>query len=257
MGKMMKKYAVITGASSGIGKEFARQLSQEGYHLILTARNEKRLNEIKEKLNHCEIFVADLSKQEDIIKFFNNIKDRKIDIFINNAGFGDCSYFLNGNLDKEINMIDVNVKAVHILTKLILKKMQTYDKGYILNVSSSAGLLPAGPYMATYYATKSYVCSLTTAIARELKEHHSHVYIGALCPGPVDTEFNRHANVEFALKGISTKKCVLYALKKMKKRKVIIVPTITMKLSVFCMRILSRNIYASIVSHQQKKKKKI
>lgn len=253
----MEKYAVITGASSGIGKEFAIELSQKGYNLILTARNKEKLDAIARKLDKCEIVIADLSKEEDVVYLFDRIKDKKIDIFINNAGFGDCSYFLDGDINKETKMIDVNIKALHLLTKLILKQMQKYNEGYLLNVASSAGLLPAGPYMATYYATKSYVTSLTTAIAQELKGHHSHVYIGALCPGPVDTEFNSHANVEFALKGISPKECVSYALKKMKKRKIIIVPTLTMKFSIFCTKILPRKLYVSIVSHQQKKKKKI
>lgn len=122
-------------------------------------------------------------------------------------------------------MIDVNIKAVHILTKKFLPDMIARNEGYILNVASVAGLMPAGPYMATYYATKAYVTSFTSAIAEEL-EKKSNVYVGSLCPGPVDTEFNQVADVKFNLKGITSEYCVNYALDKMYKRKKIIVPTI-------------------------------
>src|SRR3712207_3650653 len=118
-----------------------------------------------------------------------------------------------------MSMIDINIKAVHILTKLFIQDFLKRDKGYILNVASSAGLMPAGPYMSTYYASKSYVTSLTSGIARELKEHKSNVYIGALCPGPVETEFNKVANSDFSIKGISAKFCAECAVSGMFKRK--------------------------------------
>ena len=251
----MKNYAVVTGASAGIGMEFARQLSAKGYKLILTARREERLQELAGELDtECEIIPADLSKKEECLRFFESIKDRKIDILINNAGFGDCNLFLDGNLDKELDMVDVNVKAMHTLLKLMLQKMYREKHGYILNVASSAGLLPAGPYMATYYATKAYVTSLTQAVAQELKEAGSRVYVGALCPGPVDTEFNAVANVEFALKGITPEYCVRYALRKMAKRQTIIVPTALMKLSTTMGHMSPRSWSVKITSGQQKKK---
>jgi len=132
--------------------------------------------------------------------------------------------------------------------------MQKENHGYILNVASSAGLLPAGPYMATYYATKAYVSSLTQAVARELKEMDSRVYVGALCPGPVDTEFYDVANVEFTLKGITPEYCVEYAIKQMIKRQTVIVPTMLMKLSTTMGRISPRDLTIKITSGQQKKK---
>ena len=158
------------------------------------------------------------------------------------------------NLKKEIDMIDVNIKAMHILLKRVLLKMEQRDRGIILNVASSAGLLPAGPYMATYYATKSYVVSLTKAISEELKENGSDVYIGALCPGPVDTEFNDMADVIFALKGISPKYCVREAIMGIKKRKTIIVPSLKMKLAVVGQKALPENMLLKIVAKQQRKK---
>lgn len=251
----MKNYAVITGASAGLGTEFAKQLADKGYKLILTARREERLKNLAEELPvECVIVPADLSKTEECLRFFAAIKEKKIDIFINNAGFGDCNLFLEGDLDKELDMIDLNVKAMHTLFKLMLQKMQKENHGYILNVASSAGLLPAGPYMATYYATKAYVSSLTQAVAQELKENSSRVYVGALCPGPVDTEFNDVANVEFALKGISAEYCVEYALKQMIKRQTVIVPTMLMKLSTTMGRVSPRNLTIKITSGQQRKK---
>lgn len=251
----MKNYAVITGASAGLGMEFAKQLADKGYHLILTARREERLKALAESLPvECVIIPADLSKTEECFRFFEMIQERKIDIFINNAGFGDCNLFLEGDLQKELDMIDLNIKAMHTLCKLFLQKMQKEKHGYILNVASSAGLLPAGPYMATYYATKAYVTSLTQAIAQELKETASPVYVGALCPGPVETEFNEVANVEFALKGISAEYCVNYALKQMIKRKNVIVPTMIMKLSTTMGHMSPRKLTVKITSGQQRKK---
>jgi len=251
----MEKYAVITGASSGIGKEFAKLLSLNGYHLILVARRKEKLQELETELHTiCDIFVADLSLEKDCLALYDFIKNMKIDIFINNAGFGDCCHFIDGNLEKEMNMIRVNVQAVHLLTKLILSHMYKEDYGFILNVASSAGLMPAGPYMSTYYATKAYVTSLTQGIAEELRKQHSHVYVGCLCPGPVDTEFNQIAEVEFSLKGISAKYCVHYAYQMMMKRKVVIVPSWKMKIAVIGGHFLPRQWLVRIAAHQQKKK---
>ncbi|MBO5177635.1 MAG: SDR family oxidoreductase [Lachnospiraceae bacterium] len=251
----MKNYAVITGASAGLGTEFAKQLADKGYKLILTARREERLKALAESLPvECVIVPADLSKTEECLRFFDLIKDYKVDIFINNAGFGDCNSFLESDLDMELDMIDVNVKAMHTLCKKMLQKMQKENHGYILNVASSAGLLPAGPYMATYYATKAYVSSLTQAIAQELKEMDSRVYVGALCPGPVDTEFYDVANVEFTLKGITPEYCVEYALKQMIKRQTVIVPTLLMKASTLASKVAPRSLAVKITSGQQRKK---
>ncbi len=251
----MKKYAVITGASSGIGLEFARQLAEKGYALILTARKEDKLKKVAETMDaEYEILIADLEQEEECYRFFEQIKERDIEVFINNAGFGDCGYFTETDLSKELAMIQVNVKAMHILMKLMLQKMKRQGYGYLLNVASSAGLMHAGPYMATYYATKSYVASMTQAVAVELRQAKSPVYVGCLCPGPVNTGFNKVANVEFALKGISPEECVSYAMKKMLARKVVIVPTMIMKLAVFACHITPRAFSTRITARQQKKK---
>ncbi|MEE1315592.1 MAG: SDR family oxidoreductase [Faecalimonas sp.] len=249
------KYAVITGASSGIGAEFAKRLATEGYALVLVARREDRLKQLIESLNtECEMIVADLSKMSECERLVQQLEGKNIEVFINNAGFGSCGETLNIETETELHMIDVNVKSVHLLTKLILPQMVERDSGYILNVASSAGLVPAGPYMAAYYATKAYVTSYTRAVAEELKQKRSHVYIGCLCPGPVDTEFNKVANVEFALKGISAEKCANYAVTKMFRKEVTIIPGFVMKLATVASRLAPTSMAVSIAARQQRKK---
>lgn len=257
---MNDKYAVVTGASSGLGFEFAKQLSNMGYKVVLVARRRNKLEQVQKILKTESIVIeADLRELKECVGVMDEIQDLDVEVFINNAGFGDCGIFYQTDINKDIDMIDVNIRAVHLFTKMMLQKLKSrVSGGYILNVASSAGLFPGGPYMATYYATKAYVTSLTQALARELKEQQSETYIGALCPGPVDTEFNDVADVEFALKGISPKKCVSYALDQMfKHRKVIIVPTLRMKAAVFGTRLLPRSQVVALTAGQQKKKKRL
>ena len=255
---MTDRYALITGASSGIGAEFARQLGDMGYTLILTARRKDRLEHLRHDLAEADIksqlHIADLSGIDDCRKLCEAIEELPIDIFINNAGFGDCGPFSDTEVSTDMQMIDVNVKAIHFLMKKMLIKMEKQGYGSILNVASSAGLLPAGPYMATYYATKAYVTSLTRAAAMEEKEKNGPVYIAALCPGPVDTEFNHVAHVKFALKGITTKYLVSYTLKQMKRGKTLIIPTLRIKLAVIMGRFIPQKLLIRLTGHQQKKK---
>lgn len=251
----MEKWAVVTGASAGLGVEFAKQLAKRGYKLILTARREDRLKELAKKLKtECLIITADLSKEEECFRFFEAVKDKPVEVFINNAGFGDCNHFLLSDLTKELDMINVNIKAMHILMKLCLQKFEKDGQGYLLNVASCAGLLPGGPYMATYYATKAYVASITQAVAQELKENASSVYLGALCPGPVNTEFYDVADVVFTLKGISPKRCVKYAVDKMFERKTVIVPTLLIKLLTTFGPMLPRKLCVAATAGQQRRK---
>lgn len=253
---MMKKgYAVITGASSGIGTEFARRLAKEGYPLVLVARRRERLEELAKSLQtDCIVITADLSDMEECKRVMRELDSKEIEVFINNAGFGYCGEILNIETQTELDMIDLNVKAMHLLAKLALERMVEKEKGYVLNVASSAGLLPAGPYMSAYYATKAYVTSFTRGVAEELRRKHSHVYIGCLCPGPVDTEFNKVANVEFALKGISAYECANYAVTQMFRKKVTIVPAFHMKALVILSRFLPTKLYVRIAAKQQRKK---
>ncbi len=249
------KTALITGATSGIGLEFARRLADRGYRLIVTGRRVDRLEALKLELDvPVEIISGDLSKKKECFALLDKLKDQQIDIFINNAGFGVAGSFVETDVNREVSMIKVNDIAMHILFKGILQKMVLVNHGKILNVASSAGLLPGGPYMAGYYASKAYVTSLTRAVAVELEEMGSKVKISALCPGPVNTEFNEHADVVFALKGISPQKCVEEALKGMDKEKTIIVPDFSLKLAMVFAHILPPHMLVKMAGHQQKKK---
>lgn len=249
------KLACITGASSGIGRELAFLLAKLDYDLIIVGRNTDTLHEIADNVDvKCKCITCDLSDEKSCVKLGKKLKKYKLDIMINNAGFGELGEFACTKLKNDLNMINVNIKAVHILTKAVLPGFIERDCGYIMNVASCAGLLPGGPYMSTYYASKAYVTSLTTAIHRELKDMGSNVHISMLCPGPVDTNFNNVASVKFALPGISAEYCAYYALCKMFTGKFMIIPTLTMKAGVFASRLLPRELLACITGHQQKKK---
>lgn len=259
---MEKKWALITGASSGIGREFARLLSTNDYSLILVARRLERLEDLKEELEYnsqdedfeCRVIQKDLRGVYALNELYDETKDLNIDILINNSGFGDHGEFVDTDLQKEMDMIDVNIKAMHVLTKKYLRDFVKKDSGYILNVSSSAGLMPAGPYMATYYASKAYSTSLTSGIAAELRKRKSNVYIGALCPGPVDTEFNDVANCKFSIGGISPRFCAKYALEKMFSRKEIIIPSVKMQIAAKVGKVAPRKLVIDICGRQQKRK---
>lgn len=246
--------ALVTGASSGIGKDLALNLSDLGYELILVARNKKKLNEVA---NECKTKVKtvalDLSKEENCKELFKKYKN--VDVLINNAGYGIFGEFNKTGLDDELNMIDLNIKAVHVLTKLYLNEMIKKDSGRILNVASSAAFLP-GPLMSTYYSSKSYVFKLTTAIYEELRRIKSNVKVSVLCPGPVNTNFNDAAGVSFAFKGLESDYVARYTIKKMFKNKLVIIPGFINKLAVIGCKIAPLKILLKIDYNIQRKKEK-
>lgn len=252
--------ALVTGASSGIGRDMARYLNELGYDLIITARDREKLEELKKELNHkndriVDIIIKDLSKTEECKTLYREVKEKygTIDILINNAGFGLCGKFVETDLKTELEMIDTNIKAVHILTKLFLKDMVKKDQGRILNVSSVAGFMP-GPLMATYYATKNYVLRMSQAIKEELNKSKSKVKISVLCPGPVNTNFNDVANVKFALKGLSSEYVAKYAIDHMLKNKTMIAVGSKIKIARWLSKISPDNIVAKVCYHMQKRK---
>lgn len=248
--------ALITGASSGIGRDMARVLSGKGYDLILVARDSKKLNELKNELKtNVDIIPMDLESDENCKKLYEQVKDKNIDILINNAGFGDIGLFTKTDMDKELSMIDLNVKAVHILTKLFLDDFVKRDSGYILNVSSSAAFQP-GPLMATYYSTKCYVYHLTLAIYEELRQMKSNVKISCLCPGPVNTNFNKVANCEFKVKSLSSEYVAKYAIDKMLKNKLLIIPGFNIKLLYIFGRFVPNKLKLKITYNIQYRKTK-
>lgn len=246
--------ALVTGASSGIGRDIAKELSKRGYDLILVARNVERLEEVKKQIQtKAEIVSMDISKEENCEKLFQDYKD--IDILVNNAGFGDCGHFEETSLDKDLQMIKTNIIAYHILTKLYLKEMIKNNSGKILNVASIAGFMP-GPLMATYYSTKAYIVRLSEAIRTELKKQKSKVKISILCPGPVNTNFNKVADVEFAIKGLSSEYVAKYTVKKSLKGKFYIIPGLSIKFAKIGVKIAPTNLVSKVSYKMQRRKLK-
>lgn len=247
--------ALITGASSGIGYDMAKYLSDElGYDLILVARRKDRLVKLKKELKtDVKIIPFDLREFDNLEQLYNEVKNDDIDLLINNAGFGLFGEFAKTDYSREDEMIDVNIKALHYLTKMFLQDFIKKDSGRILNVASSAGFM-AGPKLSTYYATKNYVLRLSEAIYEELKMNKSNVHISVLCPGPVDTEFNAVAQGIFHTKSASSEYVAKYAIDKTLKNKLIIIPTMKMKLAIFFTRFVPTKLLLRITYHIQDRK---
>ena len=232
--------ALITGASSGIGKEFARILASRGWDLIIAARSTDKLNALKDELSNVNVRVItiDLSREQDAYDLYEHLQDENIDFLINNAGFGAYGEFKDVPLELEMKLVHTNVCSLHILTKLFLQDMIARDSGAILNVGSMAGF-SAGPKMSSYYASKNYVVRLTEAIHEELRRSKSKVKVSVLCPGPVSTNFNDVANVSFSAKSLDARTVAEYALKKAEKGKMVIIPGRLMKTVKFFEHLLS------------------
>lgn len=248
--------ALVTGASSGIGLEIAKYLDSLDYQLILVARDKEKLELIGNELKHKpKIIVMDLLQESNVKSLYVLTKNEEIDLLVNNAGFGDFGYFTETDLNKELEMIDLNIKTVHILTKMFLREMTKKNQGYILNVASSAAFQP-GPLMATYYGTKAYVLRLTEAISYELKKQNSKVHISCLCPGPVDTNFNQVAGVKFSVKPLKADVVAKYAIDQTLKNKLVIVPGFKMKCAHFFGRFVPDKQLMAITYRIQRKKRK-
>ena len=248
--------ALVTGASSGIGKDMSIYLSELGYDLILVSRDKNKLEETKKLCKtNVKIIPCDLSHKENAFRLYEQVKEDNIDFLINGAGFGLFGNTWETNIEKELDMIEVNIVSLHILTKLFLKDFVKKDKGRILNIASSAGFL-AGPYLNTYYATKNYVTKWTTAIYEELRRTKSHVHISCLCPGPVETNFNKVAGGEFTIKGLDSSYVARYAIDKALKNKLVIIPGLSVRLGIFFNKFLSLKTSLKIVYNIQHNKVK-
>ena len=245
--------ALITGASSGIGRDIAKELAKHGYDIIIVARNESKLDELKQEITgvKVEVIPMDISIRENCIKLHDQVGF--VDILVNNAGFGLFGKFNTTDLDRELEMVDLNVKSLHILTKLFIQDMVEKNTGYILNVSSIAGHLP-GPFMSTYYATKHYVSNLSESINEEMKKEGLKVKIGTLNPGPVRTNFNNVANVKFNLSSLSSEYVAKYTVDKILKGKTDITPGFSIKCTRFFAKIVPNSILAHFVYNTQKKR---
>ena len=248
-------YALVTGASSGIGRDISIELSKKGYDIILVGRNEDKLKETASLLKtEYKIIPVDLAKSENCLELYNKVKDLDIDILVNNAGFGIFGKFDEIDIDKQINMINVNITALDILSKLFLQDMKKKNRGFILNVASSAAFIP-GPLLSTYYGSKAYVLRITEAIYEELRrDNYNGISISVLCPGPVNTNFNDVAGVRFAIKGLSSEYVAMYAVKNMFKQKLVIIPGTKIRLGCFVSRFVPRKLLLKITYNFQKKK---
>ncbi len=248
--------ACITGASSGIGKDMARVLADYGIDLFIVARRSERLKELQSELSEKVSVTAitlDLADEQSCHLLYERLVKEDIDILINNAGFGLAGAFADCDLAKEMNMIDTNIKACHILTKLFLRDFVKRDFGYILNVASAAAFLP-GPMMATYYATKAYVQHFTLALRKELQKQHAHVFVSTLCPRPVQSEFSEVAGVQFKIKGKSSYEVAKTAIDEMFAQRAIIIPGKLMKAAYVCCKVLPLAVLLEVAYHIQKRK---
>ena len=184
----MKRIALVTGASAGLGVEFARQLSKRGHSLVLAARRKERLEGLADELGNARAVAVDLSKPSAVAELLADIEDHgeTVDLLVNNAGFGLIGRFAELDARRERQMIDLNVGTLSDLCRAVAPAMIKRKSGAILNVASTAAFQP-GPKMAVYFATKAFVLSLTEAIHEELKPHG--IKVSCLCPGPTRTEF--------------------------------------------------------------------
>lgn len=247
--------ALITGATSGIGKEMAFYLHRRGWQLVLTGRNEEMLRRMAKKFGEGTRYIAlDLAGRDAPQKLYEFCQGTRIDFLINNAGFGVFGEFSETSLAQELAMLDVNVRAVHILTKLFLRDFEKRGRGHILNVASSAGFM-TGPLMAGYYASKNYVVRLTLAIREEQRRRRSGVTVSVLCPGPVDTDFSDRAGVQFSAAPADAKYVARYGIEQVLAGKAIIVPTLKMKLALLGAKLCPEQPLAAVAYHIQKRKR--
>ena len=184
----MNKVALVTGASAGLGVEFARQLSKRGHRLVLAARRKERLEELARELGNARAVAIDLSKANAALKLMDDLtaNGEIVDLLVNNAGFGLIGQFAELDAKREREMVDLNVGVLTDLCRAVAPDMIERRSGGIINVASTAAFQP-GPKMAVYFATKAFVLSLTEALHEELKPHG--IRVSCLCPGPTRTEF--------------------------------------------------------------------
>lgn len=247
--------ALVTGATSGIGRSIAFNLHRRGWDLILTGRNTDELKKLQRRFGEgTEIIAADLADRKEVMKVYNFCRSMEIDMLVNNAGYGIFGKFDETDLDDELNMINVNITALHILTKLFLRDFKAKDSGIILNVASSAGFM-TGPLLSSYYASKNYVVRLSFAIAEELRRDKSNVSVTVLCPGPVNTNFNDRAGVSFSIKPISPQYAAEFALKKAFRRRLLAIPGLSVHAGVIAAKFAPERILAAVTYNIQHSKK--
>ncbi len=256
----MNKTALITGASSGIGKELAREFAQNKHHLVLVARNIDRLNQLKGQLEttfnaNVQVISKDLAELNAPLEIFNQLKREgiKIDFLVNNAGFGTHGKFGEISWEREQEMIHVNIRAVTHFCKLFIPEMVQNGGGKIMNVASTAAFQPL-PYMSVYGATKAYVLSLSEGLANEYKADN--ITVTALCPGATTTSFKENAKMgeNLLFKGIvSTAASVAkYGYKAMMNGKAVAIPGMMNKIMAGSIRFTPRSVARGLAGKMAK-----
>ena len=266
--------ALITGGSSGIGYALAKEFYVKGYNLVLVGRDEKKLRQAAARLvqgnskdrrkSHegsmtyggiVETVSCDLTRREECLRLHKLYQDRPVKVLVNCAGFGVYGQFTETALQQEMAMMEVNCGAVHLLMKLFLQDMEKRRVGTILNVASSAGLVPGGPCMAAYYATKAYVTSLTQGVAEELRAKHSSIHVAALCPGPVDTPFFGRAGIGASATAATPEAIARAAMRGLDRAETVIVPGFGNRMACVAARLLPARMILSVNRRIQEKKK--
>jgi len=253
----MKETALITGASSGIGLDLARLFAKDGCDVVLVARSEGKLRELAAELERdcgvkAHVIALDLAQPHAAQALVQRLPVA-IDILVNNAGFGVTGPFVETDLAKELEMIQVNIVALTELTKLLLPPMVARRRGRVLNVASTAAFQP-GPLMAVYYATKAYVLSFSEAIADELRD--SGVTVTALCPGPTETGFAAVADMTTTrlfnvAKPMSSADVARAGYAAMKRGRRVVIPGVKNKLLTQSVRVSPRRLVTTIVRKLQ------
>ena len=245
----MKKVALVTGASAGLGVEFARQLSKRGHRIVLAARRKERLEELAKELGKARAVAIDLSKTNAATKLMADLaaNDEEVELLVNNAGFGLIGRFATADAKRLRQMIDLNVGTLADLCRAVAPGMIERKSGGILNVASTAAFQP-GPNMAVYFATKAFVLSFTEAMHEELKPHGIHVT--CLCPGPTRTEFGDVAgfggNGMFDRVAMESPDVVTAGLEGLDKNRAVVVPGLLNKISANSGRFAPRSVVRKI-----------
>jgi len=245
----VKKVALVTGASAGLGVEFARQLSERGRRLVLAARRKERLEGLAAELGKARAVAIDLSKKDAAAKLMADLEanGEEIDLLVNNAGFGLIGRFAKADAKRLRQMIDLNVGTLTDLCRAVAPRMIDRKSGGIINVASTAAFQP-GPNMAVYFATKAFVLSLTEALHEELKPHGVHVT--CLCPGPTRTEFGDVAgfggNGMFDRVAMESPEVVAAGLEGFDKNKAVVVPGLVNKIGASSTRFAPRSVVRKI-----------
>ena len=245
----MKKVALITGASAGLGVEFARQLSTRGHALVLAARRRDRLEDLAKELSDARAVAIDLSKAGAAAKLVSDLDaaGEQIEILVNNAGFGLIGRFAELDSKRLRQIIDLNVGTLTDLCRTVAPAMVKRKGGGILNVASTAAFQP-GPNMAVYFATKAYVLSFTEALHEELKPHG--VKVSCLCPGPTRTEFGEvagfGANAAFDKVAMESPEVVEAGLQGLDRNQAVVVPGLVNKIAAASTRFAPRSVVRKI-----------